>query len=86
MKHSCYHIFANVQLFNICDILIPQLTVNERTTIMATLTVTKRDLRKFYNQVRKGRSKFEIERTELGLDTHRGKYLTRLFESAGLTA
>lgn len=55
---------------------------------MATITIpTRRDLRRFYNDVRTGRrTKYEIERTELGVETHRGKLLTRLFESAGYEA
>lgn len=50
---------------------------------MATATaITKRDLRKYLNQWEKGkRSKSEIERTEFGNTTARGKFISRLWSS-----
>lgn len=47
-------------------------------------SLTKRQLRSLYTQWRKGRSKFDIEREELGVTTGRGKTITRLWDRVGL--
>lgn len=50
------------------------------TTTRNARRVSKTQLRGWYNAFQRGeRSKVEIERTELGDTTSRGKYITRLW-------